>query len=93
MPKKTRKQKIISEKRREEFLLHQLTKTNTPVSTVKIEEKDKKEIQSYEKIASSQDKGIREYFISDFRKSIFIISLIIALEIVMYFGTINRYFH
>ena len=93
MPKKTKKQKILSQKRREAFLLQQITKIDAPVQAVKIEREKNIRAGDVIEIPSHQDKGIKEYFISDFKKSVFIISLIIALEIVLYFGTINRYFN
>ena len=93
MPKKTKKQKILSQKRREAFLLQQITKIDEPAQAVKIEREKNISAPDVVDIPSHQDKGIKEYFVSDFKKSIFIISLIIALEIVLYFGTINRYFN
>ena len=36
--------------------------------------------------------GNLNYFKHDFRKSLIIVSIIIALEIVIYFGTIIKYF-
>jgi len=93
MPKKTKKQKIMSQKRRELFFLQQLNKSEGQSDLKKTEKKNKILSVSNEKSLLDQDKDIKNYFIQDFKKSVLIIAIIIALEIVLYFGTINKYFN
>ena len=93
MTKKTKKQKILSQKRKEAFLLHQAYKSQEFIKEVKNINDAKPLFNSNKESLSDQDFNIRNFFIHDFKKSIFIIALIIALEIVLYFGTINKYFN
>ncbi len=87
MPKKTKKQKINAELRRKNFLLNQVKKVEN------LEYQLKKTPTKY---ADQQDTTIKvkdntedvSYFNHDFKKSLIIVAIIIALEIVIYFGTI-----
>ena len=91
MPKKTKKQKISAELRRKIFLINQIEKLQN-------HENQQEKAPSYDtdqqgittKVNIST--GNLNYFKHDFRKSLIIVSIIIALEIVIYFGTIIKYF-
>ncbi len=101
MPKKTRREKVIAAYRKKLKLLKQMDKPATPQldasfakgepveeptsapSPLKIEEKYP---------TSQEDTTLKTYFIKDLRKSLLLIAFIIALEIIIYFGTINHYF-
>lgn len=89
MPKKTRKEKIESQKRKE-------IKKTSPV----LETSPKKEIIREEpKISQTplainltqEENTIRKYFEHDLRKSLLIIGVIFALEFFFYFATMNNY--
>jgi hypothetical protein len=91
MSRKTKKEKIIADYRKRLKLFSQ--NQNSPVVI------ENKQIQPNQKKIARPDKLNRppssdieknRFFIKDFRKSIFIISLIITLEIVLYFARINR---
>lgn len=92
MPKKTRREKVLAKERR----LKVLQKTQMHVSENSIPAHERMTVESKvaEKVSPSYkvDDRTRTYFISDFKRSLFYISIIIALEIVVYFGTINNYF-
>lgn len=87
MPKKTKKQKIEAELRRKNFLLNQSKIVEITENKVK-KEVLKTGVQHnttrYEAVGNND----LLYFKHDFRKSLIIITIIIALEIVIYFGTI-----
>jgi hypothetical protein len=96
MPKKTRREKLLSAERKKLKLLQQyeqaLNTLNIPTSKKTAEAttstaKKQQEIQLDEK-----DLDEKKFFLQDFRKSLMLIALIIALEIIVYFGTINNYF-
>jgi len=99
MPKKTRKEKALSEQRRKLKLLEQLSQ---PLSTVasSIDKTDKaspKELKTdsseLEFTLSEAEMLSKKYFLKDLKKSLLLIGLVIALEIIVYFGTINNYFN
>ncbi len=87
MPKKTKKQKINAELRRKNFLLNQVKKVEnleyqlkkTPIKYVDQQDTTIKVKDNTEDVS---------YFNHDFKKSLIIVAIIIALEIVIYFGTI-----
>lgn len=100
MPKKTRKEKVIAAYRKKLRLLEQMEKPSTPevvtsfakgepiepiedASPVRIEEKS---------TVNKEETALKTFFIKDLKKSLLLIGLIIALEIIIYFGTINNYF-
>lgn len=98
MPKKTKREKRLAQEHKRTQLLQKFTlQEPAPQPVQKAEKKaqnDSPEVrQKYLKSPLTQEeKAMRGFFISDFRKSIIYISLIIALEIAVYFGTINNYF-
>ncbi len=104
MPKKTRQQKVISAYRRKLKLLEQLNQTPLSRATkeIKVEstgEKiisktpQQKKIEIVDQLpVTEKDLSLKIFFKQDLRKSLILIGLIIALEIIIYFGTINNYF-
>ncbi|MFH1826878.1 MAG: hypothetical protein ABH812_00385 [bacterium] len=91
MPKKTKKQKIKAELRRKEFLLKQEKIQKTAYIPAKT---NISEISTQPSVTtdSKESNLIKDYFKQDLKKSLIIILAIIALEIVIYFGTIIKYF-
>lgn len=88
MPKKTKKEKIIAEYRNKLRILHSAQSTipeKIPYSALP-ERSDKEHY-----VLSEQDKTTAAFFMADFKKSLFLILGIIALEIILYFATINNY--
>ncbi len=96
MPKKTREEKIHSQQRKEETLLKMFVSPTLPKEREQPETEQKititpsvpKEVRSDD----SEEHHLHMYFLKDLRKSLFLIAGIIALEIAVYFGTINHYF-
>jgi hypothetical protein len=91
MSKKTKKQKIQAQLRQKAFLLN-LEKNNNNASEIQKKPKKKVSVQADTPAKIDTANQISTYFKKDFTKSLIIISVIIALEIVIYFGTINKYF-
>ncbi|MDH7476496.1 MAG: hypothetical protein QHH09_03435 [Microgenomates group bacterium] len=101
MPKKTKKEKIIAEYRKRLKLLR-LTKIvpeKAPSPEIQIEKsftnlvkepEPKKQINL--NIDTSEDDKIKIFFLNDFKKSLFLTTLIIALEIIFYFVSIKNNF-
>ena len=88
MPKKTKKEKIIAIYRNKLRILH----STQPTIPEKVLQKAVPERSNEEHfILSEQDKTTAAFFIADFKKSMFLILGIIALEIILYFATINNY--
>ena len=89
MTKKTREEKIIAAKRKKLKLLKQQKRTEnlnqqTPEVTPNI-------LKPPEKVKETGEDHLRRtYFIKDLKKSLLIILLISALEIIIYFARINR---
>ncbi|MBI2051453.1 hypothetical protein HYT33_01695 [Candidatus Roizmanbacteria bacterium] len=83
MPKKTRKQKIVSGERRKLLLLSQM-------ETVEIPRPSRQEVPS--KHPPEEDLKLKNYFLLDLKKSVVFILIVVALEIAVYYGTINNYF-
>ena len=89
MAKKTRKEKIIAQYRRKLQLLE--TRSENIISPPVVANKqhiEAKQIMSSSVSLSDEDQVTKKYFISDFKKSLIIIVLVIALEIGLYFVTI-----
>ncbi len=82
MPKKTKREKILAEYRRRLKLL-----TTPTVAALPIARTEKKE----PIIETEADSLITSYFKKDFKKSLFLIAIVITLEISLYFATINNY--
>ena len=98
MPKKTKREKRLAQEHKRTQLLQKFTLQETVVVPAAEEEK-RVEIPTSvlaPKLAKSpltqEETLMSKFFISDFRKSIMLIGIIIALEIAVYFGTINNYF-
>ena len=92
MPKKTRREKLISANRKKIRLLQQL---NEPQSVIDENQSKKSPIQQVlkeEYHPDSREMALKTFFIKDLRKSLLLSGLIIALEIIVYFGTISNYF-
>ncbi len=98
MPKKTKREKRLAQEHKRTQLLQKFTLQEPVFQPVQIEAKKTENIslepkQKYVKSPLTQEERmISNFFISDFRKSIMLITFIIALEIAVYFGTINNYF-
>lgn len=97
MPKKTRKEKVIAAYRKKLRLLEQMGQPTTPevitysAKSAPIEEPSSLEIEEKSTI-DKEETALKTFFIKDLRKSLLLVGLIIALEIIIYFGTINNYF-
>lgn len=87
MPKKTKKQKIEAELRRKNFLINQSKIVEITENKVK-KEVLKTGVQHDTTRHEANYEDELSYFKHDFKKSLIIITIIIALEIVIYFGTI-----
>jgi hypothetical protein len=90
MTKKTKEEKIIAAKRKKMKLLQQSTRRaenlnqQTPEVAPQI-------LKPQEKVKETgEDQLRRTYFIKDLKKSLLVILLISALEIIIYFARINR---
>jgi len=81
MPKKTKKQKIIASYRKK----IRLVQNNLPKN-------EKPETAKTQKTANKPEIEIKEknYFLSDLKKSIFLVVLVIMVEIILYFARIIR---
>jgi hypothetical protein len=82
MSKKTRQQKIIAEYRRKMKMMQNTSITPPITVTPKI-----KPVEIHH--GKEEDTVIRDYFLSDVRKSLILIAFIIALEIGLYFVNIS----
>jgi hypothetical protein len=106
MPKKTREQKMAASKRRQLIVSIQ-EKPHTPITQTHsasestthpeiISDTSERALRRPNLVAGHEltvkELAAKKYFISDFKKSIMVIALIVALEIIMYFGTMNKYF-
>lgn len=96
MPKKTRSQKVIAAQRRRIRLLEEMTRSTSTEATIPSHKKTSSE-QITTKIeekfpVDEKEMAPKTFFVKDLRKSLLLIALIIALEIIVYFGTINNYF-
>jgi len=87
MPRKTKRDKIIATYHKKiKYLEKQLT---TEKNIIVEEEKIEPERQIDQ---SPNDQQFVEYFFSDLKKSLILISLIISVEIGLYYASINNYF-
>ncbi|PIP14782.1 hypothetical protein COW98_05225 [Candidatus Roizmanbacteria bacterium CG22_combo_CG10-13_8_21_14_all_35_9] len=80
MPKKTKKEKILAEYRKKIKQLNQ--SLVVPAPQIKIPTIIKSRLNDQ----STNDNKLLTYFFQDFKKSLFIIGFIIALEIGLYFA-------
>ncbi len=81
MPKKTRRQKALAKQRKIDFLLRK-TSPSEPEPQAEM---------TVTTVKTDQVSSTVTYFASDLRRSLLYVSLIITLEIIVYFATINRY--
>lgn len=91
MPKKTRKEKIIAEYRKRLRLLQSNQNTiqytpSTPEPASSPEKTEKKQ----PIMETEEDSLITSYFKKDFKKSLFLIAIVITLEISLYFVRIIK---
>ena len=82
MSKKTRKEKILAEYRKRLKIFSMVPATEA--------EPNKKDYQQSINQESPVDKTRNRFFLQDLRKSLIVISLIITLEIALYFVRMNR---
>lgn len=96
MPKKTKKEKIIAEYRKKLQLLKSNQMQNpivTPITSSKpsISIPMKEQPKKQPIVDTQEDSLITSYFKKDFKKSLFLIAIVITLEFSLYFATINNY--
>ncbi len=95
MPKKTKKQKIISEYRKKIKLFSNFSniEKKEKENNLKIENKKKQiknlQLSSYND-TESLDNLNKQYFLKDFKKSIILIIFIITIEIALYFANLIK---
>lgn len=88
MPKKTKKEKLLAEYRRKLKLLQQQTAIKD-IQTPK--EKQVPMAENIDKIPPlSKEALVPSYFLADLKKSLFLVGIIIALEISLYFVRIIK---
>ena len=87
MPKKTRREKVLAKERRLKLLQKNQVYISEPTPVKQIAQTESPTADKTPRPSPTQDK-VRTYFMVDFKKSLFFISIIIALEIAVYFGTI-----
>ncbi len=87
MPKRTRREKVLAKERRLKLLQESQTYVSESAPVKQITQTEIKTVDKTSHPSTAGDK-VRTYFISDFKRSLFFISIIIALEIAVYFGTI-----
>ncbi len=92
MPKRTKREKIIAEYRKRMRLLQQMNLSS--VQSVQKEEQteENKPLSQSLPPAGDSSEAVKKFFIGDLKKSFIFIIIIIALEIIVYFGTISKYF-
>lgn len=86
MPKKTRKKKILAQQRKVSL---NITSINKPIRE-NITSQNSPEVHKIS-TPSKADTLSQMYFVEDLKKSLRLIGIIIALEIMIYFGTMNNY--
>ncbi len=91
MPQKTKKEKIIAEYRRRLQILqeHRVTVQKSEPTTLSSQSKP---VLPEMAMQPKDDSLIVSYFKNDFKKSLYLIAAVIALEILLYFASINNYF-
>lgn len=88
MPKKTKKEKIIAAYRKQLKLIEQKP---DPIRVLPETKKQEKEIdQPKISVINDEDKRIASFFYLDLKKSLILIFIVIALEIVLYFARIIK---
>ncbi len=95
MPKRTKKEKIIADYRKRLKLLQNsnvVIKQSSPAVPLSQSEEPKIDEKKPKVIETESDSQTAVYFKKDFRKSLILIAAVIALEISLYFASINNYF-
>lgn len=98
MPKKTKKQKIAAQSRhiitiKDTVRSESETSNNPPVSLSQEKNHDVVKLSAPKNIPSlKEDQTIKNYFIADAKKSFIFISIIIALEFLIYYASMNLEF-
>ncbi|OGK18685.1 hypothetical protein A3G67_02335 [Candidatus Roizmanbacteria bacterium RIFCSPLOWO2_12_FULL_40_12] len=95
MPKKTKHEKNLARERKRLRLLQNLQQPETVAVREQINVEKAPAIEplaSRDTKPNSEEKVLLQHFKRDFKKSLVLIVSIIALEIAVYFGTINNYF-
>ena len=90
MPKKTKKQKMAALQRRQVQIAQVYKPVEVTVQTSDNKEVTQKITQKHSPI-DQEDISVRNYFIKDLRKSLFLIGCIIVIEFFFYSATIGNY--
>jgi hypothetical protein len=91
MPKKTREEKIVSASRKKLKLLQQLDAPQITFEKPELKKSLTQQVVKEEFRPNEKEITLKTFFIKDLRRSLLLSGLIIALEIIIYFGTINNY--
>lgn len=94
MPKKTRREKVLAEQRKRERFLHiqnVVPPENKSIESIPIQIKEAA-YQQLKTYLSDEEVVIKSYFFIDLRKSLILISFVIALEFFFYFVSIKNNF-
>ena len=92
MPKKTRKEKMLAMQRNQFKRAHERVIENELNDTKKIVITEPIKVrQTFTEKIDAEEKIIRQYFITDLRKSLLIIGAVFALEFFFYFATMSNY--
>jgi len=94
MTRKTKKEKLRIAQRKQLHDHSQKNYNNTLPTLIQPLREEKKEAEKEDKkqLILEPDQGLNKFFRNDLKKSLMIICVIIALEIVIYYATINKYF-
>ncbi len=97
MPKRTKQEKIMAQYRKRLKLIQQLQEPDRKMEVRNVkqdyEDESEKTLQtSHITPPASNFQSHTSYFVNDLKRSLIFIVSIIALEIAVYFGTINNYF-
>jgi hypothetical protein len=90
MPKKTKKEKIIAQYRRQLELLKKQASSFEPQPKIISQPSSVNKKNTEETIKNSSEQ-IKYYFLADFKKSIFLTFFIIALELFLYFAMFFKF--
>lgn len=84
MPRKTRKEKIAAAGRKKQFLTQS-------VSREEKQPKSESEKSPSKQLINTEQEITKRYFLTDFRKSILYITIIFAIEILLYSASMSNY--
>ncbi len=94
MPKRTKREKIISDYRKRLKLLHDnkiIIQRSSPLVPLSQSTELNRDEKKPKVIEIENDFQTAVYFKKDFKKSLILIAAVIALEISLYFASINNY--